>query len=124
MAGRKTHIVAGVTAGIGYAAYQAKEQNTSNRVAEITGGGLGGYLGGLLPDILEPGVSSWHRGTAHSWLAGASIISLRDRLAQWESFCFEQAENCKAIPMVSIDGFTFVPAPADPISDFLAKLCS
>jgi len=122
MADRKTHIVAGITAGIGYAAYQAKEQSTPNRLTEIAGGGVGGYLGALLPDILEPGVSSWHRGTAHSWSAGAGIVSLRDRLAGWEKFCREQAENCKAIPMMSVDAFTFVPAPVDPISDLFAKL--
>jgi len=122
MAGRTTHIVAGVTAGIGYAAYQAKEQTTPNRLAEIAGGGVGGYLGGVLPDLLEPGISSWHRGTAHSWSAGASIVSLRNRLIEWEKFCREQAENCKAIPMVPVDAFTFVPAPVDPISDLFAKL--
>jgi len=122
MSDRKTHVVVGVTAGIGYAAYQAKEQNAPNCLVEIAGGGVGGYLGGLLPDLLEPGISSWHRGTMHSWSTGASIVSLRDRLMEWEKFCREKAEKCKAIPMVPIKPFTLVPAPVDPISDLFAKL--
>jgi membrane-bound metal-dependent hydrolase YbcI (DUF457 family) len=122
MSDRKTHIVVGITAGVGYAAYQAKEQSMPNRLAEIAGGGLGGYFGALLPDVLEPGVSSWHRGTMHSWSAGASIVSLRDRLMEWEKLCREKAENCKAIPMVPVDPFTFVPAPVDPVSDLFAQL--
>ena len=122
MANRKTHIAVGVTAGIGYAAYQAKEQTSPNRLAEIVGGALGGYFGGLLPDILEPGTSSWHRATMHSYSAGASILSLRDRLLEWEKFCREEAGNSKAITMIPIDRGTFAPAPVDPMAELFAKL--
>jgi hypothetical protein len=58
----------------------------------------------------------------HSWSAGASIVSLRDRLMEWEKLCREKAEHCKAISMVPVDPFTFVPAPFDPVSDLFAQL--
>ena len=67
MANRNTHIVGGVTTGVGYSAFRAKEQSNQNLVTEMVGGAAGGYVGALRPDVLEPAFSSWHRNAAHSW---------------------------------------------------------
>jgi hypothetical protein len=42
-------------------------------IARAIGGGLGGKLGALVPDLLEPPTSSWHRSTAHSALATCAV---------------------------------------------------
>ena len=62
----KTHKLVGAGTGVVYAAYRAKQQSGPNWWIEVLGGAVGGYCGGLLPDIFEPAISSWHRGVAHS----------------------------------------------------------
>jgi len=58
----------------------AKEQRVPNWWTEVAGGALGGYVGGLLPDVLEPAISSWHRDVAHSCAAGGGIVALGNAL--------------------------------------------
>jgi membrane-bound metal-dependent hydrolase YbcI (DUF457 family) len=132
MADRRTHIVGGVATGVGYSAFQAKEQSTPNLVTEMVGGAAGGYVGALLPDFLEPALSSWHRSAAHSCTAGAAIVYSKDVLAGFEKFCREQADLCalqhKTLQMRP-DPWqpnVFVPAPADPfmlLSLKIAEVC-
>jgi len=38
-------------------------------LTEAFGGALGGWMGGALPDVIEPANSPNHRQTAHSWAA-------------------------------------------------------
>jgi len=87
MPGRETHTYVGVAAGIGYAAFQAKEQSPANLMVEAAGGALGGWCGGRLPDAFEPGTSSWHRSLAHSGTTGTAIVAMRGKLTEWEKFC-------------------------------------
>jgi hypothetical protein len=60
MADRKTHRRAGRISGAVYAAHRAKGQSGGNLVIEAAGGALGGDVGALVADFLEPGTSSWH----------------------------------------------------------------
>ncbi len=92
----RTHTCVGITAGLGYAAYQAKEQKVLDFWVEAFGGAIGGWPGGKLPDIFEPAISSWHRSTAHSLTTGGMIVSQAPRLSAFTTFCREQAEQCKA----------------------------
>ncbi|HVA01300.1 MAG TPA: metal-dependent hydrolase [Terriglobia bacterium] len=117
----RTHKAIGAGAGMAFALYRAKDQNGQNSLAEVAGGAAGGYIGGLLPDILEPAVSSWHRDVAHSWAAGGAIISLNNWLSAWETACRENAEKCRAIPMVA-RGAGFVPVTVDPLAQFLSTI--
>lgn len=117
----KTHKLVGASSGAVYAAYRAKEQSVPNWWTEVAGGALGGYVGGLLPDVLEPAISSWHRDVAHSCAAGGGIVALRNALAAIEVACRENAEKCRAIPMAPLGGI-FVPVAVDPISQFLSTL--
>lgn len=116
-----THKVVGTAAGALFANYRAKEQTPENSILEVVGGALGGYVGGALPDILEPAISSWHRGVAHSYASGAAVVTASNQLlSKWETACRTNAENCKAILMVPTPGGGFV--PADPVKQFLLSL--
>lgn len=92
----RTHTCVGITAGLGFAAYQAKEQKGLDFLIEMLGGAVGGWSGGRLPDILEPAISSWHRSTAHSLTTGGVIVSQAVRLSEFTNFCRAQAEQCKS----------------------------
>src|SRR5258708_140013 len=75
MADGKTHKAIGMTSGAIFAAYKAKNQTPENFIIEAIGGALGGYAGGILPDYLEPAISSWHRDIAHSVAAGSTVVA-------------------------------------------------
>jgi hypothetical protein len=69
-----------------------KSQTVGKCIMESVGGALGGDIGALMADWLEPGISSWHRGTAHSCAAGMGILSLGEVLAGAKTYCRQQAE--------------------------------
>lgn len=121
MPSENTHKYVGLVVGAAYAGHRAKAQSGPNWWAEVAGGAVGGYLGGRLPDILEPALSSWHRGVAHSCSAGGAIIVVKDPFTLWETACRENAEKCKAIPMAPHGGM-FVPVPIDLFSQMFLKL--
>jgi len=99
MANRKTHKRVGRIAGGVYAAHRAKGQSAVNCAAEEVGGVFGGDVGAKIADVVEPGISSWHRGPAHSCATAAAILSLGDTLAKIEAFCRQQAEQKAAARM-------------------------
>jgi hypothetical protein len=118
-----THKLIGASGGCVFAAYRAKDQNPGSWIAELAGGAIGGYVGGILPDILEPAISSWHRGVAHSYVGGATVVATAiEVLSKWEIACRTNAENCKATPAIVIPGGMFVAAPPDPVYQFLSSL--
>ena len=93
MANRRTHRKAGRVAGGVYALHRAKDEGVVECAAETVGGVLGGDVGAVLADVIEPGLSSWHRGPAHSCAAGVGILSLGDTLNKIEEFCRQKAEQ-------------------------------
>jgi uncharacterized membrane protein YfcA len=122
MPNRRTHELVGTTTGIVCAAYRARNQNPRNQFLETVGGAVGGYLGSTFADYLEPAISSWHRGAAHSAGTGAMVLFSVDHLAKWEAFCRKKAEQYAAIPMVPVvnpQGIAFVPAQLSPLAQLL-----
>jgi hypothetical protein len=99
MSDGKTHRLVGAGTGAVVAGFRAKQQKDHHWWAEVAGGALGGYVGGQLPDLLEPAISSWHRDVAHSCTAGGAIIAMGNALAAFEAACRENAEKCRALPM-------------------------
>lgn len=85
MANRTEHAFVGVLAGAVYAALwstQRAQTDELGRFAEFLGGVFGGYVGGVLPDQLEPATSPKHRQMMHSFLvlvgvAGTSLVTAR-----------------------------------------------
>ena len=129
MANRATHRRVGRAAGAVYAAHRAKDQKVGHFITESIGGVIGGDIGALAADWLEPAVSSWHRGTAHSCAAGGAVLSLGDILAQAEVFCRAEAER-KAIQRSALEMVphptlpnVFVPAPGSVLTNLWLLAC-
>lgn len=97
MANGPTHILVGVIAGTGAAVFKSKGQETPCRFLEAAGGALGGYLGGKLPDILEPATSSWHRSTAHSFSAAAVVATGLAKVDIFQNYCRRRADSIAAV---------------------------
>ena len=93
MANGALHSVVGATSGIGVAVYRARDQDLLRIILEAAGGGLGGYIGGRLPDLLEPAAGNPnHRNLAHSWLAcGGTALGVANAAA-WEHRLRAKAE--------------------------------
>jgi len=118
----KTHKLVGAETGALYVAYGAKEEDGSNWCVEVAGGIFGGFLGGMCPDLLEPAISSWHRGAAHSCAAGSGIVAIASALDAFAQACRVNAEKCKAIEMIQ-EREVFVPVVPDPLSQLLIGIC-
>ena len=110
MANRKTHRRVGRVSGALYGAHRAKDQRVEHFITESIGGAIGGDIGAMAADWLEPAVSSWHRGTAHSCAAGGIVLSIGDTLAQVEIFCRAEAQR-KAMQRSELE---MVPHPTLP----------
>jgi inner membrane protein len=94
MPNRKQHAQAGALLGGGFALARASVANPNFVGAEAIGGLLGGWVGGILPDLLEPAIHSHHRDIAHSVTAGG-LLGLA-RITAWETSCRENANRCVA----------------------------
>lgn len=62
---------------------RAKDQPNDLAIAEVIGSAIGGVLGGLLPDLIEPATSPHHRETAHSAVAGATLVLVQT--TRWQA---------------------------------------
>lgn len=85
MPNRETHARVGVALGGIDAALRVISAPTCYVMAETLGGLLGGYIGGVLPDLIEPATTPNHRQVAHS-LAVCGALSLA-RVAEWQAIC-------------------------------------
>lgn len=103
MPNRKTHVMAGIVFGTAAAGYQARSLASENLLPELAGGCLGGILGGIAPDILEPAVHSWHRSVAHSGAGGFSSAALIQKCASWQQRCRLEAQHHAQLKLVSQD---------------------
>lgn len=74
MASGRVHRSVGAVSGVAAALYSSQGQESGDQLIEGLAGIVGGIVGGLLPDKLEPPISSWHRGPAHSPIVGSSIV--------------------------------------------------
>jgi len=93
MANGKTHEVVGMAAGSGVALFRARNQPLADQLVEGVGGAIGGYLGGKMPDVLEPAIHAWHRNFCHSWTVGALVAGGVAALGRWEKDCRERAAD-------------------------------
>lgn len=87
MPNRRTHDAIGILVGLGFGLYAVRNRNGWPAMARLAGWTLGAKLGAALPDGLEPGLHSWHRGPCHSGLALAGSLGLLldppEGLQQW-----------------------------------------
>jgi hypothetical protein len=93
MPNKGIHTAVGISVAGAVAWYQAKDQEPSKRFWEILGGGLCGYLGSRLPDIIEPALSPKHRKNFHSIVAGLAAFTGERMLSdKWIKWCRTKAE--------------------------------
>ena len=86
---RTTHEFAGVSLGLLTALVRSRQLPSECQLAEAAGGMFGGWLGGVLPDVIEPATSPNHRQFAHSLAAGAGVSLAW--FADAQATCREQA---------------------------------
>jgi len=92
MASGRTHKVVGVMSGGGAALYKARRRPPRAQAMETVGGIIGGHIGGLFPDFLEPATCSWHRSVAHSWtVLGLNATAIARWADGWQEHCRAEA---------------------------------
>lgn len=73
MSNRKTHvIIGGISGGGGYLILNDLKQEEIN-LRDMVVTSLGGMIGGMLPDYLDPPTNPNHRALAHSILVGGGF---------------------------------------------------
>ncbi len=80
MPNRPVHIAVGVPAGIAFSLYKAQLENSQATLLEAIGGALGGFSGGVLPDLVDPPDGPNHRRIAHGIapIAGLAYVATRN----------------------------------------------
>jgi hypothetical protein len=99
----KAHAVFGTASG-GVAAFcLALRDENGSPVVESVGGALGGYVGGRLPDWLEPSLGNpRHRSHCHSWAAlgldaGAAAKWLQKVQSDLRNRAHQHKERCTEV---------------------------
>ena len=104
MPNRPTHLAAAVALGTLTAAYKALELSGLQYAAELAGGALGGAVGGLGPDWVDPPTSPFHRGVGHSAvscvLTGLASRRIDAWLAGWGSHLALDFGSVRSLPAI------------------------
>lgn len=82
MASAAVHAIAGVASGAIVLA--ATEKNDPEQSASPLLGGLGGLVGGKLPDVFEPATSPNHRRFCHSVAFAVGVGVVTYKLYKWQ----------------------------------------
>lgn len=90
---RDTHVTAGVAAGAVWAFYHARNEHPADQVVEVLGGAVGGWLGGLLPDFIDPPASPQHRDIAHGFIL-LLLVAFASLEAERQA-CRARAASCR-----------------------------
>lgn len=69
MPNRDVHGPVGAVSGGAYALYMSSGQSPWHVAAETAGGAVGGYAGGILPDVIDTPEHPHHRGFFHPGVA-------------------------------------------------------
>lgn len=94
MPNRRVHVTAGVITGLGAGLVTARELPQEHQLIHVTFAALGGVVGSMLPDVIEPATSPNHRGAFHSLLAVAGLTA--GATADWAARCHGRAAECDA----------------------------
>ncbi len=94
MPNARVHKVSGGVAGAGYALIRAKGQSGGHVIIETFGGAVGGTLGGLAPDRLDPPLWPGHRSVGHGLVPVAVAgDAVRRRVDGWQQSLRAEAER-------------------------------
>lgn len=96
MPGKAEHIDAALLVACGVALWNLRDMEWDAALVQSLGCLAGGRIGGVLPDVLEPAISSWHRKSFHSVSALSAAASLphwaRELIEGWR----EEARTCRS----------------------------
>lgn len=84
----------GAAAGLTATLLTVQDEPARNQMVEVLGGMAGGYLGGRVPDLLDPPLNPCHRGIAHGGFAVATLVAVD--LEPWRERCRIAARECEA----------------------------
>lgn len=99
---RPTHLAAGLVAGAIAGLATSSRLPSEHQTIHIVFATIGGVLGGIAPDIIEPATSPGHRGAFHSLLmAGGATAAWR---ADWLADCHGRATTCDARALTFSEG--------------------
>lgn len=106
MAKRAAHDALAIGCGAVAASYFGAGENRTDLVLEAIGGALGGWVGGRLPDLLNPPTSPRHRTWAHGVVpasaAGSTIVRL-ELIAGWQAHLRAEADRLAKARLSLID---------------------
>lgn len=104
MPNRPVHLAAAVSLGTLVSIHKARGLNGLQYVAEIAGGALGGAVGGLGPDWVDPPTSPFHRGVGHSAAISCVMTGLASRrIDAWQAWLREEAARFRCLQNVVVD---------------------
>jgi len=75
MASAKEHLLVGLIAGAAAEVFRSLALREPLSWSDVFWCGVGGVVGGLGPDVLEPATNPNHRNVAHSLVAGGVVTS-------------------------------------------------
>lgn len=105
MPDRRTHTLLAVPIGVVAALASAPKHQGVDAFATVLGGGLGGYIGGVMPDLLEPATSGHHREFAHSVAGGALLCAspIYALAVRWREQARALEASAVLLPIESVD---------------------
>ena len=89
---KSTHLTAGSASGAVVGLLTCRSLPQEHQLVHVAFATIGGALGGLAPDVLEPAISPNHRSLFHSLAAGGGIGAAA--LAEWQADCHRAAAAC------------------------------
>jgi membrane-bound metal-dependent hydrolase YbcI (DUF457 family) len=92
MPNRDTHLAVGIVAGLGAGAIASRRLPSNHQAIECIASAVGGAIGGLAPDVLEPAVSPNHRDLFHSLAVGGALSAAK--IADMQATCRRYAADC------------------------------
>lgn len=101
MPNRRVHVGVGLAVGVGAGVVTATRLPAEQQVLQVLTAGIGGIVGSLTPDVLEPATSPNHRAAFHSLAAGASLTAAW--VADWAADCRQRALECEARASAAIN---------------------
>ena len=95
---RAEHSAAGILLGGTFAAIRSDSPESNRPFLEILGGGLGGHVGGRLPDLIEPACHPGHRAMAHALVPVGGLGALvGKKLEDAQGYCRLKAREAASV---------------------------
>ena len=95
MPNKRFHIKLGAASGGVVAGMVALQRESPDVVLETVAGIVGGTLGGMAPDVIEPAVSPRHRAFFHGAVAGTALSTAA--FLSWEANCRAQSAHWDSV---------------------------